>query len=234
MESKGERKYASEIERRKRPLKDVDAVERAHFIKAALWLAPASIVFFIAVTAAAIYKWGLSPGKALVVGLLLGLGAPWLSYGLLNRYFIGGIASLLGKLYYSHESTPRPPTSWRAQALSARGSHAEALLALEEDAALYPDDPGPSLRAAALCIQELDDREAAIRFYHRARKAAGTAPETDTYISIRLADIYEALGEPEQVKAEMQRILRLHPDSPHSAAARSRLAALQRPPAEET
>ncbi len=68
MDSRGERKYASGIERRKRPLKDVDAVGRARFINAAVWLVPVSIVFFLAVTYAAENKWGLSSGKALLVG----------------------------------------------------------------------------------------------------------------------------------------------------------------------
>ncbi len=234
MVNKDDRKYASEIERRKRPLKDVDAVERARFIKAAFWIAPASIVFFMMVMAAASEIWGMSPAMALLVGLVLGLAGPWLAYWFVYRYLIGGTASVIGRLYFSHDSSPRPPTSWRAQALAARGSHAEAVQALEEEAALYPDDPGPCLRAAALCLQELDDPETAVRFFLRAREAADTTPETDAYISIRLASIHEAQGESERERAEMQRLLRLHPDSPHSAAARSRLAALKRPPAEET
>ncbi|NIR43814.1 MAG: tetratricopeptide repeat protein [Gemmatimonadetes bacterium] len=221
------KKYASEIERRRRPLKDVDAEDRAQFIRAAVWLAPVSLVFFMFVTAAATDIWGMGPGMALLVGLILGLAGPWLAYGLVYRYVIGGTANLLGKLYYSSEATPQPPTSWRAQALSVRGSHAEALQALQEEVAQYPDDPGPCLKAAAFCWQELDEPEAAIAFYERARKLPGIAAETDQYITIRLADIYESLGRRGPAMRELRRLLDRHPDSHYSAGARTRLAGLK-------
>jgi tetratricopeptide (TPR) repeat protein len=214
-------------------LKDVDAVERARLVKAGVWLAPASLVFFGMLTAAASRIWGFGPLGALLVGLFLGLLGPWIAYGLIYKYVIGGTATLLGRLYYSDESTPQAPTSWRAQALSARGSHAEALKALEEEAAEYPDDPGPCMRAAALCLQELDDPESAVRFFLQARRAQATTPETDAYISVRLADVYESLGEAGQAMTEMSRLLKLHPDSQHAPGARARLAALKRAQAGE-
>ncbi len=209
-------------------LKDVDAVERARLYSAAAWLAPVSVVFFGFVTFAASQIWGLGLGKSLLFGFFVGLLGPWAAFGLLYKYVIGGTASMLGKLYYSDESTPRAPTSWRAQTLSVRGAHSEALLAFEEEAALYPDDPGPCLRAAAFCLQELDDPESAIRFFLRAREAAGTTPETDAYISVRLAELYEAVGSADEAAREMKRILLHHPDSQHAAGARARLASLKR------
>lgn len=209
-------------------LKDVDAVERVYFLKAAVFLAPVSLLFFFLMTTAASRIWGMGPGQALLFGFFFGLLGSWIVYGLVYKYVIGGTASLLGRLYYSDESTPQAPTSWRAQALSVRGSHTEALQALEADAAEYPDDPGPCFRAAALCLQELNDPESAIRFFLQARAAKGTAPETDAYISVRLADLYEMLGEPSQAMKEMGRLLQLHPDSQHAPGARARLAALKR------
>ncbi len=209
-------------------LKDVDAVERARLYSAAAWLAPVSVVFFGFVTFAASQIWGLGLGKSLLFGFFVGLLGPWAAFGLLYKYVIGGTASMLGKLYYSDESTPRAPTSWRAQALSVRGSHSEALQALEEEAVEYPDDPGPCLRAAAICLQELDDPESAVRFFLRAREAAGTSSETAAYISVRLADIYESIGSPDEAAREMKRILQLHPDSQHARGARARLAGRKR------
>jgi tetratricopeptide (TPR) repeat protein len=222
------KKYASEIERRRRPLKDVDAGDRAQFYKAAVWLAPASLIFFIGVTGAARQIWGLGPGASLLVGLILGLGGPWLAYGLFFKYVIGGTASLLGSLYYSNKATPQPPTSWRAQALSVRGSHAEALEALQEEVALYPDDPGPCLKAAALCLQELDEPEAAIAFFERARGLKGITAENDQYITMRLAAVYESLGQSGAAMKELRRLLDRNPDSRYANGARSRLAELKR------
>jgi tetratricopeptide (TPR) repeat protein len=221
-------KKASEPERPTRRLKDVDAVERTRFLWAAAWLAPVSLIFFFFITLAADQLGGMGLGKALVFGLFLGLLGPWIAYGLFYKYVIGGTGSLLGRLYHSGDSTPRAPTSWRAQALSVRGLHSEALQAFEEEAAEYPDDPGPCLKAAALCLQELDDPESAIRFFLRAREAAGTTAETDVYISVRLADIYEAVGAPDKGALELKRILQRHPDSQHAQGARTRLAAFRR------
>jgi tetratricopeptide (TPR) repeat protein len=228
MQNREPQKKASEPERPTRRLKDVDAVERTHFLRAAAWLAPVSLIFFFLMTLAAGQLPGMSLGKALLFGFFLGLLGPWIAYGLLHRYVIGGTASLLGKLYYSGDSTPRDATSWRAQGLSVRGFHSEALQAFEEEAAEYPDDPGPCLKAAALCLQELDDPESAIRFFLRAREAAGTTAETDAYISVRLADIYEAVGSPDEVALELKRILQRHPDSEYARGTRVRLAALRR------
>ncbi len=144
------------------------------------------------------------------------------------KYLIGGTATFLGNLYYSSEATPQPPTSWRAQALSVRGSHAEALEALQEEVAEYPDDPGPCLKAAALCLQELNEPEAAIAFYERARGLPGIAAETEQYITIRLADIYESLDRRGPAMKELRRLLDRHPDSKYAGGARTRLAALKR------
>jgi tetratricopeptide (TPR) repeat protein len=228
MQNREPQKKASEPGRPMRRLKDVDAVERTQFLRAAAWLAPVSLLFFFLMTLAAGQLGGMGPGKALLFGLFFGLLGPWIAYGLLYKYVIGGTSSLLSRLHYSGDSTPRAPTSWRAQVLSVRGSHSEALQAFEEEAAEYPDDPGPCLKAAALCLQELDDPESAIRFFLRAREAAGTTAETDAYISLRLADVYEAVDAPDEGALELKRILQRHPDSQHASGARARLAALKR------
>ena len=39
------KKYASELEGRRRPLKNVDAAARAWFIRAAFWLVPVGLFF---------------------------------------------------------------------------------------------------------------------------------------------------------------------------------------------
>ena len=228
MQNRGRHKKADEPERPTRRLKDIDAAEWAGFFRAAVWLGPVSLLIFVFTTVAAAQFRGASLGKALLYGLFVGLLGPWIAYGLLYKFVIGGTASLLGRLYYSSESALRGTTVWRAEALSARGSHREALEAFEEEAAEHPDNPGPCLKAAALCLQELNDPESAVRFYLRAREAAGTTAETDAYISFRLANTYEMLGASNEVALELRRILQLHPDSQHAQGARARLAEFRR------
>ncbi|MEE9132337.1 MAG: hypothetical protein V3U13_02135 [Gemmatimonadota bacterium] len=217
----------SPLEGRRKLLRDVDSTARARLFSVLVWLVPVSFFFFVAITFASVSAGtGLVP--ALLLGVLLGIGAPFLFYGLLYYFVIGGTASFLGRLYGGGSSgSPTPPTYWRAQALSARGSHAEALEALEVEVAQDPGDPGPCLRAAALCIKELGDPEAAAGWYKRARSAERITPETDVYVSMRLADLYESAGEEGRVIVELRRLLERHPGSQYAATARSRLAVLR-------
>ncbi len=53
MEKKA-KNYDIEIERRRGPLKDVDAIERAYFVKAFVYLFPVGVLFFALVTLAAV------------------------------------------------------------------------------------------------------------------------------------------------------------------------------------
>ena len=215
------------IEGGDRPVKDVDSTARAQLIKALVWLAPACLVFFGAVTLAASSA-GAGPLQALLIGLALGLLAPLLVYAFLFLFVIGGTANYLGRLYGGGSTgTPTPPSYWRAQALSVRGAHKEALESLEAEALGDPGDPGPCLRAAALCIEELDDPEAAVEWYKRARRAVRVTAETDAYVSIRLVDLYEAQDEAGRAMVELRRLLERHPDSQYARSARARLRVLR-------
>lgn len=213
--------------KKRKPLKDVDAAARTQLFKALAWLVPVGLFFFVAVTFAALSD-GAGLVQALLMGLALGLLAPLLVYGLLFLFVIGGTANFLGRIYGGGSSgTPTPPSYWRAQALSVRGSHREALEALEAEVLDDPGDPVPCLRAAALCIEELDDPEAAVDWYKRARKAERITAEADAYVSIRLVDLHEALGENGRAMVELRRLLERHPDSQYARSARARLRALK-------
>ena len=228
MEDKETRKYASEIERRRKPLKDVDAPAQARLFKAAVWLAPMAI-FLSIVGIAWLMSLGLHPLLAVPLGFVLGTGVTLGIYGIIYFGWVGGTVALLGRIYHpSGSDAPPPPTYWKAQALSVRGSHSEALEEYEAAAAADPSEPGPCLRAAALCIEELDDAGAAVDWYRRARVTGGLADETDAYVSVRLADLYEALDRREWAVVELRRLLQLHQDSPHAPGARARLTALKR------
>ena len=215
------------IEGSDKPLKDVDLAARTQLFKALAWLVPVGLFFFVAVTFAAASA-GAGLVQALLIGLALGLLAPLLVYAFLFLFVIGGTANFLGRLYGGGSfGTPTPRSYWRAQALSVRGSHREALEALEAEVLDDPGDPGPCLRAAALCIEELDDPEAAVDWYKRARKAERITAETDAYVSIRLVDLHEALGENGRAMVELRRLLERHPDSQYARSARARLRALK-------
>jgi hypothetical protein len=216
-------KYASPIEKRRRRLKDTDLVTTARYVKAIVWLAPAGVVFFVFVTLAGMEIGGMSLGRALLLGLVLGLAGPFIVYALLNFVVVGGAVFVLSHIWCGGGGTDRPSTGWRGQALAAHGSHAEALEAFEADAARDPGDPGPYLRAAAVCIEDLDDPKLAVGWYLRARDAQRVAPETDAYVGVRLAELYETIGEEGHAMVELRRLLQRHPDSPYAKRARAQL-----------
>jgi tetratricopeptide (TPR) repeat protein len=226
MEKEPKKKYASKIEQRRRPLKNVDAAARAWFLRAALWLVPTGLMFTILIGAVLADR-GMPEGKAYLTALAYSFGGLFLVYGFLYFGVIGGTASFLGKIYFSSAAPIKQPKSWRGQALAVHGSHKEALKAFEEEAARYPHDPGPCLRAAAVCLEEMDDPESAIAWYLRARQATGLTRETDQYICVRLADLYETLGSEGSASVELRRLLQKHPGSQYAPGARARLAELK-------
>lgn len=220
------KKYASELEQRRRPLKDVDSAARMWFFRAAFWLIPVGL-FFGFLIGTVLADRGMPEGKAYLMGLLFGFGSLLLVYGFLYFVVIGGTALLLGRVYMSSAPPIEQPKSWRGQALAVHGSHKEAVKAFEEEAARYPHDPRPCLRAAALCLEEMNDPESAIAWYLRARDAAGLTRDTDEYICVRIADICESIGDDSRARVELRRLLEKHPTSDYAAAARSRLATLK-------
>ncbi len=217
----------AEKQRKGKPLKDVDATARAQLVKALAWLVPACVAFFFGVTFAAASA-GAGVVQAILIGIALGLLAPLLTYAVLFRFVIGGTASYLGRLYGGGSTgTPTPPSYWRAQALAVRGSPGEALEALEAEACSDPGDPGPCLRAATLCIEQLDDPQGALKWYKRARAAERITAQTDAYVSIRLVDLYETTGETGRAVVELRRLLERHPESQYAQSARARLRDLK-------
>lgn len=217
---------ADDAENLWKPLKDVDAVERARMVFALSWLLPACAVFFAFITIGASNILGLPFGLAVLVGFLLGVCFPLLFFWAFQHFVAGRAASII--YYPGSTGTPLPPSYWRAQALSARGAHGEALQALEAEVDRDPADPGPCLRAAALCLRELGQPEEAIYWYLRAREAEDVTPETLAYVAIRLADLHESQGREELAELELRRLLRDHPDSPYAPGSRARLAAIKR------
>lgn len=217
------------VEDRKKRLKDIDAAERAQLIKAAAWLAAPLLVIPMMVAAYARSAKGLSLFATLLLGVGIALGGALFFYVIVYKGGIGGTAALLGRLYGggSTTGTPMAKSYWRAQALSVRGDHAQALDSLELEALDDPGDPRPCLHAAAICTGELNDSKSAIEWYRRAQSAERIDPETHAYVSTRLVELYEALGEDSRAMVELRRLISLHPDSKYADHARRHLAAIK-------
>ncbi len=217
------------LEDRKKPLRDVDATERAHLIKAAAWLAAPLLVIPAMVAVYANAAKGLSPFVSVLLGAATSLGGALFFYVIVYKFGIGGTTALFGRLYGGSGSTgtPTPKSYWRAQALSVRGDNAQALDSLELEALDDPGDPRPFLRAAAICTGELNDSKSAIEWYRRAQRAERIDPETHTYVSTRLVELYESMGEDGRAMVELRRLISLHPESKYADHARRHLTAIK-------
>ncbi|UCF21024.1 MAG: tetratricopeptide repeat protein [Gemmatimonadota bacterium] len=201
-----------------RPLKDVDATERARMIHASAWLLPALLV--IGAFAARIAGW--------VAGVLVVLGGAFFFYGVLYAGVIGGAAGFLGSLYGgSRQPVESQPAYSRARALARRGQHDDALKVLEGEVALDPGNPGPYLAAAAIAWEEMGDRELAASWYRRARGAERITDEIGAYLCVRLADIYETDGETRRAASELRRLIESYPGSRYVGHAGKRLQELK-------
>lgn len=209
-------------------LKDVDSGERARHIFAAAWLVPWLLIIAGAV-AYFLTQSGVSPLVSVLVGLLFLVAGLILYFGLFFAGIIHPTAAFLGDSLYGGGTTgtPHPETYWRAEALSARGQHREALDELELAVADNPDDPRPCLMAAKICAQELRDPTNAAAWYRKARQVAEADPELAAYVTMRLAQVYEDVGEPGRAAVELRRLLVQHPESKYAAGARSGLARLK-------
>jgi hypothetical protein len=215
------------IEDRRRSLTDIDAPERTYLLKAAAWLFTPLVVLSFFVFYASLAK-GLSLPLALLAGIGTGVGGAAFFYFVMYHGAIGGTTSLLGRLYAGGGGTPRRKTFWEADAALARGEPKVALAALELEVLEDPGDPDPCLRAAIICARDMNDPPAGIEWLLRARAAERIDDESAAYVSLRLAQLYEASGEAGNAMVELRRLLSEHAESKYSEGARRRLAELKR------
>jgi hypothetical protein len=212
-----------------KPLKDVDSAERAQLIHALAWLLPALVVLGVFTAFAASAILGLGLFLSLLVGLSVILIGFSFFYVIMYKGVIGGTASLLGSIYGGAGSpAQRRPAYSRAQALASRGACDDALAVLEADIFEDPGDAGPYLAAAAICIDNLGDRQRGADFYRRALAAERLNAETGAYICVRLAQLHEAEGDTGRESVELRRLLERYPESLYCAQARRRLKELKR------
>ncbi len=221
---------ANDSTQRKRPRapKDVDSATRAQLFFASTWLLPALIVIGIATAGASRFVLGLGPFQSLLAGLAVMVGGSALFYVVVYKGLIGGTASFLGNIYGgSRTPAHRAPAYSRAQALAKKGSRVDALAVLEAEVVEDPGNPGPYLAAAAIALDEIGDPHLAADWFRRARVAERITAETSAYVCLRLAEIYEAVGDPGRASVELRRLIELFPDSQYTELARGRLRELK-------
>jgi tetratricopeptide (TPR) repeat protein len=208
-----------------KPLKDVDSAELAQLIRALAWFLPPLLILGACAIYAGRHLLGLSPFQSFLAGLAVVLIGFSFFYVIIYKGVIGGTASFLGSIY-GGASTPaqRQPAYSRAQALASRGAYDDAFAVLEADIYQDPGDPGPYLAAAAICLEDVGDRERAAEWYRRALAAERINAETGAYVCIRLAQIHEAEGETGRACVELRRLLECYPESRYCEQARRRLS----------
>ena len=208
-------------------LKDVDASERAHKIKAFMWaLAVAAIAFAASSMAGAIA--GASRGVILLLRIgSLGAGVAVYHMTLAST---SGMGKVFQQIYHpSGKTTPEKRDYSYAQSLEGRGAYREAIHAYENAVLQFGEDPEPYVRIGRIYRDRLKDFDEAARWLKRARADAVISSGRELVVTQELIELYrDKLGAPSRAIPELARIVERFGEHPAAAAARDELEALRR------
>ncbi len=216
-----------------RPLRDVDAAQRAWRIKIALWSVVAGVPVGALAGVAVALKGGVgSLGINVPIGAILGVTAIYR----MTWWIVESSGVLVSQLHNpSGASTPAKRDYSFPKSLTARGRYEEAAVAYEAETAEHPEDPEPYLQLARLYRDRLVDFEEAATWFKRARQAEEMDRGRDLVVTQELIELYtRKLHMPRRAMPELARLIDRHPHSPPAAAARLELDALRNELAHES
>jgi tetratricopeptide (TPR) repeat protein len=210
----------------RRRLRDLDAAQRALFIRAVTWGGiPGGVL-------GGFLAWFLTLGRPAPIPAL-GIFAGAVLVGTLTTLFpilmagAAGRAALIA-LGSSGHTPPRKKEYSFAQSLAARGLFEKAIAAYEEAVHGDPGDPEPYLRIGRIYRDELDRPDDAARWFRRARRDAGMTPGQDLFVSRELVELYRnRLRRPGKALPELARMAETFAGTPDGEWAARELEALK-------
>ncbi|MBI4539953.1 MAG: tetratricopeptide repeat protein [Gemmatimonadetes bacterium] len=203
-------------------LRDVDALERALWLRRVVWTTAVGALAF----GAGMY--GVAMGMPLALALAIML--VFAGGTLVGVTLIPGLAArLMSKIYApGGSSTPGKREHSYPESLAARGQYEEAIHAYEAAAHEFPHDPEPCLRAGRLLRDELGRHEDAIAWFKRGRFRVADDDGRAILATQEIVDIYlHKLGDRRRAIPELARLVEALGTSPAGCWTREQLAALK-------
>lgn len=172
-----------------KPLRDVDAGERAQKIKLGLYAAAGGVTGFFAVPFYFSETTEAGP-VLLVLAAIFGWAGSAAAIYLLGQLLMEGSASVAGSLIFPGGSAPPVKTFSRAESLVIRGRLQEAAAAYEAAALEDPADPESRVRLARLLRDELGRPEDALPWFRHARDIAAQDRARDLSVTREIIEVY--------------------------------------------
>lgn len=185
-------------------LRDIDAADRAHLLKVAVFFGPACFVivsmlwYFMA-------EQGWIPGWLAAVLTLLNIPLTIAAIFAIHRT-VGAASTGFVKTIFAVGDIAPPRTYPRQDVLLSQGKYAEAADWFRDHLRIEPDDHEARLRLAQLLETHLKEYDEAERLYLEIR---GAEPPADKNRQMRAAngliDLYRKAGRTDRLKVELAR-----------------------------
>ena len=207
-------------------LRDIDAAERAHLLKVAVFFGPAC---FIIVSALWFFllKMGWIPGWLLPV--LIVLNIPLTIGGIFAiHHAVGAASTTFVRTVFAAGDIAPAPTYPRQDVLIVQGKYAEAADWFRDHIRIEPHDHEARLRLALLLEAHLKNYDEAEQLYLKIRNATppGNARQ-QMQAANHLIDLYRKTGRTDRLIVELARFVDRYRNSPQAAGAARELEELK-------
>ena len=206
-------------------LRDIDAVERAQFLRVLSWVGPAGLVIVGGVEIF-LYSQGVLPLWILVVLLVID-GPLILGVVILVHRGTGSLAAdLVNTAYAGGSLLPPPPSYARQEVMIARGQYIDAADYFRDHIRVHPEDLEARLRLATLLETHLEGFDEAEQLYLEVRRSHPDARrEMAAYNG--LIDLYTKRGRMDRLKVELARFADRYQGTVQAEEARRKLKDLK-------
>lgn len=207
-------------------LRDIDAADRAHLLKVAVFFGPACLVM-LSFLCYFMKTMGWIPGWLL--GLLIIFNIPLTVAAIFAIHHVVGRAStgFVRTIFAAGDIAP-PPTYPRQDVLIVQGKYAEAAEWFRDHIRIEPYDHEARLRLALLLETHLKNYEEAEQLYLKIRNATppGDARQ-QMQAANHLIDLYRKTGRTDRLMVELARFVDRYRGSPQAAGAARELNELK-------
>jgi tetratricopeptide (TPR) repeat protein len=209
-----------------RPLRDIDAAERAELLRVAVWFGPACLVM-LSMAWYFMQREGWIPHWLFPVLLLANI--PLTIAGIFTiHHAIGSAATGLVKTIFAVGDIAPPRTYPRQEVLIVRGEYAEAADWFRDHLRIEPDDHEARLQLAHVLEMRLGGFDEAERLYLEVRTAQPAASAREHMRATNgLIDLYRKTGRMGRLKVELARFVDRYKGSPLAAGAARELKELK-------